>query len=107
MKTSCSVIKDLLPLYHDGVCSDESKALVEEHLADCKLCKDELQAMDNKLPIISTEHNLNQATAVKELSIKWKKGMFNSLLKGVIVTIAIVALLFLLLYSFIGFRIII
>ena len=29
MKENCKVIEDLLPLYHDGVCSEESKEFVE------------------------------------------------------------------------------
>ena len=35
MKISCDVIKDLLPLYNDGVCSDESAKLVDQHLKEC------------------------------------------------------------------------
>ena len=34
MKVPCSVIRDLLPLYHDSVCSPESSAMVEEHMKD-------------------------------------------------------------------------
>ena len=39
MKYPCEIIKDLLPLYIDGVCSDESRKAVEEHLAECDECK--------------------------------------------------------------------
>lgn len=35
----CNIIMDLLPLYADGCCSEESKALVEKHIKDCKTCK--------------------------------------------------------------------
>ncbi len=35
----CNVNKDLLPLYVDDVCSEESKSLVEEHLAGCEECQ--------------------------------------------------------------------
>lgn len=35
----CNVIMDLLPLYADGCCSEQSKALVETHLKSCKACK--------------------------------------------------------------------
>lgn len=38
-KLSCAVVQDLLPLYVDGVCSDESKRLVEAHLAECADCR--------------------------------------------------------------------
>jgi len=49
VKQSCELVKDLLPLYHDGVCSEQSKQLVEEHLAECPSCKNELQKMNNKI----------------------------------------------------------
>ena len=29
MKYSCNVVQDLLPLYQDNVCSEESKEIVE------------------------------------------------------------------------------
>ncbi len=38
MKLNCNVIRDLLPLYADQICSDESRGLVEEHLAECEDC---------------------------------------------------------------------
>lgn len=106
MKISCEIIKDLLPLYHDGVCSNDSKTLVEEHLASCDSCKSELQTMDEELHLNHADQNLNEAEAVKELSRKWKKGMKKSLLKGILITIVIVFFVALVLYSFIDFRII-
>ena len=42
MKTDCSIIRDLLPLYADEVCSPESRNLVDEHLAECPECTEEL-----------------------------------------------------------------
>lgn len=39
MKMNCKVIEDLLPLYLDKVCSEESKQLVEEHLSECEACR--------------------------------------------------------------------
>ncbi|MDR2156298.1 MAG: zf-HC2 domain-containing protein [Clostridiales Family XIII bacterium] len=47
MKYACELVRDLLPLYHDGVCSGESKRLVEEHLSECAECKRELRKMDD------------------------------------------------------------
>ena len=35
---NCSIIKDLIPLYIDGCCSEESVAAVEEHVKSCKEC---------------------------------------------------------------------
>lgn len=38
MKLSCDIYKDLLLLYEDGLCSEDTKKLVEEHLAGCDRC---------------------------------------------------------------------
>ena len=35
----CEIINDLLPLYVDGVCSEETKKEVEEHLKTCPACR--------------------------------------------------------------------
>lgn len=45
MKKNCNVIKDLLPLYIDDVCSEESKNLVEEHLNNCDNCQSYLEEL--------------------------------------------------------------
>lgn len=42
MKTDCNIIRDLLPLYVDDVCSQESRNLVDEHLRECPDCLEEL-----------------------------------------------------------------
>ncbi len=39
MKVTCHVIRDLLPLYVEGLVSDDSKMLVGEHLQECPACK--------------------------------------------------------------------
>lgn len=106
MKVSCDIVKDLLPLYHDGVCSNDSKAMVEEHLAHCDSCKAELRTMVKELPLTQVKRNLTDAKAVKQLSRKWKKGMLKSLLKGSLITIAIIILVALVLFSFIDVRVI-
>ena len=68
MKISCDIIKDLLPLYYDGVCSADSKATIEAHLAQCADCRAELAEMGKELPVSSKEQNLLEAKVVKELS---------------------------------------
>ena len=45
MKVTCKVIQDLLPLYHDGVASPDTAALVEEHLKDCEACQEEFHKL--------------------------------------------------------------
>lgn len=105
MKISCEVIKDLLPLYHDGVCSKESSQLVEEHLTECDDCKAELKSMGDRLTVPDTKQNMAEAEAVKKLSKRWKKGMFKSLLKGALFTLITVIIFLLIVYLFVGIKI--
>ena len=47
---NCKVIQDLLPLYIDDVVSEESVALVEDHLKECNDCTAMYRAMKNVQP---------------------------------------------------------
>ena len=49
MKHECEVIMDLLPLYHDGVCSEKSREMVDEHLAECEECKKALEEIRKEI----------------------------------------------------------
>lgn len=102
MNISCDIIKDLLPLYHDGVCSDDSKAMVEEHLSHCESCQVELATMDSALIVPKKKQNIAEAHEIKQLSKRWKKGMIKSALKGVMVTLLTIAAMLLLIYCFVG-----
>lgn len=48
MKYPCGIIRDLLPLYHDEVCNDESKSAVERHLSECEECRRYYNAMKSE-----------------------------------------------------------
>jgi phage head maturation protease len=39
MHTNCEIIRDLIPLCAEGLCSDDSKALIEEHIRTCEECR--------------------------------------------------------------------
>ena len=45
MNISCDMNRDLLPLYADGSCSEDSRAAVEAHLRACSACRAELERM--------------------------------------------------------------
>jgi len=47
MKYSCDLISDLLPLYKDEICSEASRKIVEEHLAECQDCKKILNSLND------------------------------------------------------------
>ncbi|MDE5864652.1 MAG: zf-HC2 domain-containing protein [Lachnospiraceae bacterium] len=51
MENSCGMVSDLLPLYVDGVCSKESRAVVEEHIKECDECKREYEILKEETTI--------------------------------------------------------
>lgn len=105
MNIGCEVIKDLLPLYHDNVCSNESKQLVEEHLLECESCRAELTAIEENLLVIDEKQNLEDAEAMKNLSKRWKSGMKMALFQGVTIAITIIVIC-LFISIFVGFKIV-
>lgn len=45
MKIDCGIAGDLLPLYLEGLCSEDSVAALEEHLGECPACREKLERM--------------------------------------------------------------
>lgn len=45
MKNDCSIVQDLLPLYAEDMVKPETGEFVEEHLAGCESCRNELDAL--------------------------------------------------------------
>ncbi|WP_053071122.1 MULTISPECIES: zf-HC2 domain-containing protein [Clostridium] len=37
---NCSIIRDLLPLYEVGLCSDSTKHIIQEHIKSCSECRE-------------------------------------------------------------------
>ena len=73
---NCNIIKDLIPLYVDGCCSEESKKIVNEHIQSCNACKKLLEDMNapSDIVVVSKEpitfHKLNN----------WKASVLQSVL---------------------------
>ena len=55
MKQPCNIIKDLLILYEDDMCSKESKEMIETHLKDCKECHAYFQKLQCTNEIMTDE----------------------------------------------------
>ena len=79
-KKNCDMIRDLLPLYADGVCSEESRKYVNEHLASCPECTDMLQKMNQKVAV-SAEHDIS---AVKKIKKRIRLGKIAAITVSVI-----------------------
>lgn len=50
-EANCNIVNDLIPLYIDGILSQESKGLVEEHMANCQECKELVEKMKSDVPV--------------------------------------------------------
>ena len=90
MKLSCDVARDLLPLYHDGVCSDESRALVEEHLSDCPGCAAMLRQLRGEIELPHESPDDQAALAQIERTVR--KGKKRAWIRGAAAVLAAVAL---------------
>ncbi len=44
----CNVVRDLLPLYFEGMCSEETGKQLAEHLEDCESCRHIKQELDKE-----------------------------------------------------------
>ena len=43
MKMNCNIAQDLMQAYVEGTLSEDSIKVVEEHVAECKTCRDKLE----------------------------------------------------------------
>ncbi|MBE6639926.1 MAG: zf-HC2 domain-containing protein [Ruminococcaceae bacterium] len=84
-KTSCNIIKDILPLYVDEVVSDETRNMVSEHIKQCEGCRrkyEEVKA-DISLPIE------NNTKPLKNFKSAWKRKKALIICSTIVATIAI------------------
>jgi len=86
------IVQDLLPLYHDGVCSEASRAAVEEHLRTCEFCRKALEDMDTPLPR-AEKSAADDAAAVRRISQEWRKGWWKAWIKGAVIAVLLCAVL--------------
>ena len=90
-KFDCEIIKDLLPLYADNVCSEKSSVIVEEHLNDCSECSEELRKI-KECPIVP-EVDEDLKKAVKNAGKRIKKDKKKTIIETVALVL-ILAILF-------------
>lgn len=72
MKLSCDIIRDLLPLYAEELASEDSVAVVREHLQGCEVCRAELETMRQPTPVPVEE--LGMGKIKKRIIRRWLLG---------------------------------
>ena len=81
----CNVNKDLLPLYVDNVCSEESRSMVEEHLAGCEECQGYYDALREGIPeekIAEEKEELLSEEKMREAEVSVIKGAKKEISKN-------------------------
>lgn len=85
---NCYIVRDLLPLYMDGICSDESKQLVKKHLEQCEACKSNIENIDE----IVKRSNEEDAFLYNPFNVLKRRLMIRNIIL-VMITIAIMILI--------------
>ncbi len=83
---NCDVTKDLLPLYIDKCCSEESAKLVAAHLEGCSVCRRVLEQMRQSYQPQPQEHKKIHLHSISS----WKASLLQSVL--LFISFAVLAL---------------
>ncbi|MDE7361188.1 MAG: zf-HC2 domain-containing protein [Oscillospiraceae bacterium] len=76
MKYPCGVIRDILPLYKDEVCSEESRGAVEEHLSECDECSEYYKELsDDRENIVIPEIEDHKADSLRAVKRRINRGV--------------------------------
>lgn len=73
---NCNIVRDLIPLYIDGCCSEESKKAVEEHMKECDDCKKLFEDMKSPSDIVTVSESPKTFRKLND----WKASVMQSIL---------------------------
>lgn len=91
----CAICQDLLALYVDGLCSEESGQYIEEHFSECERCKTAFSDMKKEYvpKDISDEEKQSGDEFEMKLGRRWSRFKKKLILKITAIVLAVVALL--------------
>lgn len=92
MKVTCNVMEDLLPMYYDEVCSEETAAMVKEHLNSCPSCRRILTDLQSEIEMPAVKPD--DIKPLLKIRKRYKRTK-QSWLAAVILTLALIPLAFL------------
>lgn len=93
MKYQCEIVRDLLPLYLDGVASGQSRQMVDEHLSECKECSALFSQMKNNELEIEVKEEKTDVIARQRKVFKRKSALVGSVLAGIFMIPILVCLI--------------
>lgn len=85
-QVNCNIIKDILPLYADNVVSQDTRELVEQHLASCPQCRKEYTLTKQELVLPAEQ----EASLLKAIKRKWRNKKLRIAVSSALITCLIV-----------------
>ncbi|MGM9596709.1 MAG: zf-HC2 domain-containing protein [Eubacteriales bacterium] len=93
MKHQCEIVRDLMPLYLDGIASGQSRQMVDEHLSECRECTEMFSKMkDNELEREVKEEKTDVIAGQRKV-FKRKSALVGSVLAGIFMIPILVCLI--------------
>ena len=89
----CEIIRDLLPLYADDVCSERSRQLIEEHLAGCPDCSVMLEKLRTSEIEEGLKEEKDQVIEYQAKRFKRRSATVGSVISGLFMIPVVVCLI--------------
>lgn len=89
----CEMIQDILPLYIDGLTSEESNEEIENHLKSCKNCKRFYQEMIGEISetVSISDEEFQEVELIKKMKKRKRKGIIGGIIgAAVLILVAFV-----------------
>lgn len=88
----CEIIKDLLPLYVEDVCSEKSKSEIEKHLKECEGCRKYYELLKDATPEVVIKKESDFFREIQFIQKIKKKITIKMLTTGFVVFLVCVVL---------------
>lgn len=93
MKYKCEIVRDLMPLYLDGIASTQSRQMVDEHLSECKECTTLFSKMKNNELEREVKEEKTDVIERQKKVFKRKTTLAGSVIAGILMIPILVCLI--------------
>ena len=83
MKNECNIVRDILPLYVEDMVSEETAKFVKEHLAECKKCREDYEAMKSTDGFVENKSDNSEDIKIAS-SLKNIKNAINKKIRNIV-----------------------
>lgn len=89
-RKECNIVEDLLPIYVNDMCSEDSREFVKEHLAQCSECNEKKRELEKKGEDTRyTIEDKGQNEFVKSVAKKINSGYRKALIRGIVISLSL------------------